>query len=556
MKFIYSLIKYFLSFNFIKFYRNVIGKKLLSYKSVEQNFDKSIEKETCHFNEKNKKIYEPYKTYYTIPDDGLYYDECMDLIKEYYDKTLLHIKNKQFSGTIYQDTLNEDIIDLHLPKTLESLYIEIFRRSYMWNALHDKEFHIANLINLQLVACVSELFGGDIKNTHGLVTTGGTQSIMVAARSYVNWGKDEKKVKKCVIIAPDTMHASLIKAKESYGFNLVLVPTNDKGEVNIRELCDLAYRHQKNLAALFCSFPSYPYGTKDNIYVFADLAKKYQCGLHVDCCLGGFIINFIDEDAKYLFNLSGVTSISIDTHKNGLAPKGSSVLLMKQLGKHNLLYHSIYTFTNWKGGLYGTPKDEGSASCVEAFCALITLLFNGKRHYQLVADKIHSSVNEIVDNLSQNNLVEIINPDNINVVALRLKLKSGATYYLADLMNEKGFEFSTLTHDIIHFCITKRFVTNEETTKHFIELLNETINSINDEIIRDPSIEFDGSARLYCSVDKINQVSTNQSFGKYIENYFFGDHGICVTIKKHFMSINNPNSATESPPLAIAATQL
>jgi glutamate/tyrosine decarboxylase-like PLP-dependent enzyme len=80
----------------------------------------------------------------------------------------------------------------------------------------------------------------------------------------------------------------------------------------------------------------------DDIPYLGKLAKNYNLGLHVDCCLGSFIVPFIKrafpvrpvckfsllymrkahefQDDEYVmpdfdFKVEGVTSISCDTHK-------------------------------------------------------------------------------------------------------------------------------------------------------------------------------------------------------------------------------------------------
>lgn len=67
------------------------------------------------------------------------------------------------------------------------------------------------------------------------------------------------------------------------------------------------------------SAPNFPYGTMDDIDQISYLGVKYNIPVHVDGCLGGFLIAFM-EDAGYPippfdFRLPGVTSISADTHK-------------------------------------------------------------------------------------------------------------------------------------------------------------------------------------------------------------------------------------------------
>lgn len=56
-----------------------------------------------------------------------------------------------------------------------------------------------------------------------------------------------------------------------------------------------------------------------NLSLLLQLAVRYKIPLHVDACLGGFLIVFMDKAgfplAPFDFRLKGVTSISADTHK-------------------------------------------------------------------------------------------------------------------------------------------------------------------------------------------------------------------------------------------------
>lgn len=57
---------------------------------------------------------------------------------------------------------------------------------------------------------------------------------------------------------------------------------------------------------------------QDPIPHLANLAKKANIGMHVDCCLGSFIMPFLaraglaDGVEKFDFSVPGVTSISCD----------------------------------------------------------------------------------------------------------------------------------------------------------------------------------------------------------------------------------------------------
>ena len=96
-------------------------------------------------------------------------------------------------------------------------------------------------------------------------------------------------------------------------------------------LKEMRQKINSNCICIVGSAPDYPYGLIDPIREMAEIAKKYKVNFHVDACMGGFLIPFIDKFSYINFDLDGITSISMDTHKYGYSPKGSSVLLFSHL---------------------------------------------------------------------------------------------------------------------------------------------------------------------------------------------------------------------------------
>jgi len=73
--------------------------------------------------------------------------------------------------------------------------------------------------------------------------------------------------------------------------------------------------------------------------------------LHLDCCLGGFLVPFLEKAGYKLphpvdFSISGVTSISADTHKYGFAPKGSSIIMYSS---NEIRKYQYFVITDWPG---------------------------------------------------------------------------------------------------------------------------------------------------------------------------------------------------------------
>lgn len=97
------------------------------------------------------------------------------------------------------------------------------------------------------------------------------------------------------------------------------------------------------------SAPNYPYGTMDNIQAVAALGRQYNIPVHVDACLGGFVIAFMAKAGFDLppfdFSVPGVTSISADTHKVSsllnLTHSANSDICMALLTDRSLFHYSV-----------------------------------------------------------------------------------------------------------------------------------------------------------------------------------------------------------------------
>ena len=107
---------------------------------------------------------------------------------------------------------------------------------------------------------------------------------------------------------------------------------------------------------------NFPHGIIDDIELIAKLGLKYDIPVHADCCLGGFLLPFIErtefanEIPRVDFQIDGLTSISCDTHKYGYSPKGSSLIIYKSPIFRRFQYS---VETEWPGGIYASPTLAG-----------------------------------------------------------------------------------------------------------------------------------------------------------------------------------------------------
>ncbi|VDP78656.1 unnamed protein product [Echinostoma caproni] len=155
-------------------------------------------------------------------------------------------------------------------------------------------------------------------------------------------------------LIPESAHPAFDKAGHYFQILIHRIPVDPityKVDVNA-----MRRAITQDTCMLVGSAPGFPHGVIDPIEEIAELGRKFGIPVHVDCCLGGFLLPFMDRAdfpiEPFDFRLPGVTSISCDTHKYGFAAKGTSVIMYR-----NADYRAKQFFTqpDWSGGLYASP---------------------------------------------------------------------------------------------------------------------------------------------------------------------------------------------------------
>jgi glutamate/tyrosine decarboxylase-like PLP-dependent enzyme len=542
-----------------------IGRLALSVPYVEERYNKDIDKEYQTFKVSVQQLWKQFGAPLTdIPQEPWTHDQLIQLTDRYAEITESLLAGRHFSGAIYPKSLtkmgspvefNNRTLPAHaheeeyfqeLASKSESVFTHGYERSYLWNLLHNKEFGIGSFIEYQVVRMVAGMFGGTPQQVKGFVTTGGTESLMQAVRLYKEWGRKTLGIPpgESVIIAGRSIHAAVLKAGETYDVKIVLVDCDHEGRIDLKNLKDALQSHGNKVVAIFGSTPSYATGVIDPIFEMGELAKAHGCGLHVDACLGSFIVNNLPQHGTDYLNMNGVTSLSADTHKNGLAPKGTSVLVTKKLGKKNLAYYSIYSIPNWMGGVYATPKAPGSEPCTPALTALLALLGTSKSGYAQAATHIHKTACQLAHLIEgcQGKLKLVAQPE-VNVVAFRVHAQSGwkkgAIYAIAHEMHKRNVTLNTMNDQIVHMCVTVRFASDPEALQQFNLALTEAIAIV--EKMNADGLPFPGDAGMYCALsDAISPKIENLSTQKYIENALVGKIGAKDAARAYWMARLDP----------------
>lgn len=447
----------------------------------------------------DKKVKDKLKeTQKTIQDDINKVDSEYQIVNKLEDsKTIDQILNKiDTMRTIeWQDGKISGIV-YHGEDSYRDFLLTIFKK-YAWsNPLHPDLFPEIRNMEIDIINMTIDMFKGD-KNCCGNVTYGGTESILLACKTYRDWAFQKKGITKPNIVILESGHAAFNKAGDYFGIEIRTVPIDlDLGTAPIEKIKEYV---DWNTICLVGSAPSYAHGIIDDIYMIAEYADSKNIGFHLDCCMGGFLVPFLYDSVG--FNLKGVTSISADTHKYGYTFKGSSVILYKNMELKN---YQHFSKVDWNGGIYATPTLMGSKSGALIATTWAAMMYHGKNKYTQIANQIQKLTLDIINKTGKIEGIKIIGQPYLNIVAYQ---SDGVDIYqVASKMKEKGWDLSIMQNPpSFHICITKLHI-NNDLVDNFTDSLKKSVILVKEE----DNPELKGTVAIYGMASTINQPSLVQ----------------------------------------------
>lgn len=344
------------------------------------------------------------------------------------------------------------------------------------NPLHLDVFQSVVHYEAEVVAMTAALLGGKEKASGGQIcgnmTSGGTESIVLAVKSSRDYMKTKKGIKNPEMIIPLSAHSAYDKAAQYFNIKLRRVPVNSEFQADVRAI---RRSINKNTILIVGSAPGYPHGIIDPITELGQLAMSFGVCLHVDLCLGGFVLPFARKLGypipPFDFSVQGVTSISVDVHKYGLAPKGTSVVFYRN---HEIRKHQFVAVTEWSGGLYVSPTIAGSRPgglIAGAWAAMMSLGEEGylenTRQIMEVSKKIQEGIKGIPE------LFVVGRPD-MTIVAFASNIVD--IFEVNDLMSSKGWHLNALQRpNSLHICVTLQHVS---VVDDFLKDLQESVQKV------------------------------------------------------------------------------
>lgn len=361
----------------------------------------------------------------------------------------------------------------------------------------------------------ANMLHGD-SDTVGTTSSGGTESIVLAIKAHREYYGRKRGIVYPEVICGTTAHAAVDKACELLGIRKVCAEV-DQIEFTLNPH-QVEKRITSNTILIYASAPTFMQGVIDPIEELSKLALKYDIGLHVDACLGGFVLPFAQklgyDIPKFDFQCQGVTSISAgtylvyyyrdvvsvavsltltslilsDAHKFAYACKGISVILYRN---EQLRHAQYFSYAKWSGGLYATPTIAGSRPGALVACAWAALVSIGESGYQQNVEAILKASQQVADGITKIPGVRLLGKQTPTMIVCFDTVDMNI-YRVGSNMTKRGWDLNSLQNPpCLHLCVTVNTIPHVQV---FINDLRDSVEEVREE---GPAAKASGSAAIY-----------------------------------------------------------
>ncbi len=307
------------------------------------------------------------------------------------------------------------------------------------NALNTNAFPSLRRIQSEVVAWTSALLHGP-ETAAGFLTSGGTESILCAVLAARERTRAERGVTRPEIVVAESAHAAFHKAAHLFGLTLHKTPVLDDWTADVDAMAAALNDHT---ALVVASAPQYPQGVLDPVADIAALAADAGASCHVDACMGGFVLPFVERLGRELppwdFRVEGVTSISADIHKLGYAPKGVSVIVHRT---KELRRYQTFVFDDWLGGFYASPNLQGSRPGLPMAAAWAVMQTLGIDGYVELTRQVIESADQMREGIAGIDGLRVLGDGGFHVIAISHDPDAEDpvdVFALADAMERRGW---------------------------------------------------------------------------------------------------------------------
>ncbi len=333
-----------------------------------------------------------------------------------------------------------------------SLLKDAYTMFFSENGLNPTAFPSLKKFETEVVAMTANVLGGDSKVV-GNMTSGGTESILMAVKTARQWARANKpEITTPELVVPATAHPAFDKAAHYFDVKIVHVPV---GEDYRADVAAMKAAVNPNTILMVGSAPQYPQGVVDPIRELAKVAKSAGILMHVDACVGGMMLPFVRK-LKYKvpdfdFKVPGVTSMSVDLHKYAYAAKGASVVLYRN---KELRRHQYFVYTEWPGGIYGSPSVAGTRPGGAIAAAWAVMNYLGEEGYLEITREVMATTKKFQQGINDIPSLRVLGEPHMSV--LSIASDDLDVYTLGDEMAVRGWHLDRQQYpSSLHLTVTR-----------------------------------------------------------------------------------------------------
>jgi sphinganine-1-phosphate aldolase len=359
----------------------------------------------------------------TLPEQGMSKDEVVEALRAKRTKDARWQDGRTF-GLVYDGGH-----DVH--EVAEAVAVEFLHE----NALNTHAFPSLGQIQSEVVGACADLFHG--ATASGFMTSGGTESILMAVKAAKERGKAERGITAPEMVVPESAHAAFHKAAHDFGITVHKVAVRDDWRADVDAM---AAEVNERTVLVVGSAPQYPQGVIDPIPELAALAASVGASMHTDACMGGFVLPFMErlghDVPPWDFRVDGVTTISADVHKLGYAPKGASVIIHRD---KELRRYQTFVFDDWLGGFYASPNMQGSRSAMPMATAWAVMHRLGLEGYDRLTQLTIETRQKMVDGIRAIPGLRVLGEPEAQIVAMASDDEALDVFAIGDALAARGW---------------------------------------------------------------------------------------------------------------------
>jgi glutamate/tyrosine decarboxylase-like PLP-dependent enzyme len=384
----------------------------------------------------------------------------------------------------------------HLSREHDEFLKKAHNMFFCENALNPMAFQSLKRFEHEVVQMTAKLLNAD-DNAAGTMTSGGTESCLLPVLTYREMAKSKRRIRSFYpeMIAPESIHVAWDKAAKYFGVKIVKIPLKHDFTMDTAKL---KKRINANTIMIVASAPSYPHGIIDPIEKIGAIAFENKIPFHVDSCLGGFFLPFMEQLGyplpEFDFRIKGVTSMSADVHKYGFGAKGASVLVYRDI---KYMRHQFFIHSDWPGGVFASPALLGTRPGGPIAAAWAAMNRIGLKGYCKMTGQVMTVTRRLIRGINAINGLEVMGNPKMSVFAYGSNDPELNIFAVGDIMEEKGWHIDRLQKpEGLHAMVTPA---HAEVADQYLEDLNHSVEHVR----KNPGLAGRGNAAMYGMIANI-----------------------------------------------------